>query len=225
MIIQLILVKIDQYIEEEVANPYGHTGAHGHGLIQQPGMVRSMTDTGMHGGGYNQQQYYNNHHMQYQQHPQQPYYENFDRYPKFTLDLVQFLKDLQEKRVSVKAPREKIIENVKKFVEELDIIDSSEIYGSYKTELDLPSSDIDFVICSQSTHGIVCLSQLNDKLGQTQYDWIESYNYIGSATIPIIKIDTKMDGVLVKVDITFKDEGHKGNDCVNVVNQYLEIYP
>jgi DNA polymerase sigma len=206
----------NDYVEEEQPVHHNmHTGAHGqqhHAMGQQP-MVRGMTggdmqNYGHYNYGYPQMQYQQNHNH----HQQQPYFDSYDKYPKFSLDLKKFYIELSEKREIVKEPRIKIIDFVQKVVEEIDIIDHSEIYGSYKTELDLPTSDIDFVICSQKSNGRDCLSDLNDKLTETKYEWIDNIQYISSASIPIIKIDTKVGEHAVKVDITYKDEGHKGND-------------
>lgn len=71
----------------------------------------------------------------------------------FVADLEKFYQNLNEKRELVKMPRQKVVECINKIVDEIEIIEYIEIYGSYKTDLDLPSSDIDFLISSQLSEG------------------------------------------------------------------------
>lgn len=196
-------------------------------MMQQPMM--QMPNQSMVYNNYGQSQHYAQFPGQYDS-----YYNNYMSLEKFSKDLEKFYHELSDLRESYKEPRSIIVQLVNNIIDEIDIIKYSEIYGSYKTELDLPSSDIDFVITNVSqgslistTHadGSEWLKQLNDKLLTTNYEWIEKINYISSASIPIIKIDTKMDNCAIKVDISFKHEGHKGNDWVQIVKSWIEKYP
>lgn len=127
----------------------------------------------------------------------------------------------------MKEARQKVISKITTFVATISHIKLWEIYGSYQTNLDLPWSDIDFVIYSESFSNNDSLLDLYQKLDserQNNPGWISKIDYYSSATVPIIKMVTEYDSYEINLDITFKDEGHKGADWVILVKQYLDEF-
>lgn len=133
-------------------------------------------------------------------------------------DLEAFLREVAEKKFSMKQARQNIINKVRSVIGEMPNIDNVEIYGSYQTNLDLPWSDIDFVIFSHASDSSECLDLLNIRFTEekTTESWIKKIEYIGTASVPIIKMVTEDGEFEVKVDLTFGDDTHKGSDCVQL---------
>ncbi|CAI2373830.1 unnamed protein product [Moneuplotes crassus] len=160
-----------------------------------------------------------------------PYNQEFSQMnqiiPNFREDVDQFLKSVLQKKHDMYKSRENIIQKVKLLVEEVPNIESIEIYGSFKTNLDLPWSDIDFVAFSDLFDGSRCLDELHTRLqDEVEKDsWITKIDYISSASVPIIKLNTIDNDFEIKVDITFGDQDHKGSQCVQLVKDYLSFYP
>ena len=127
----------------------------------------------------------------------------------------------------MKDARQKVILKIKNFISGISHIKLWEIYGSYQTNLDLPWSDIDFVVYSDSLSSSDSLSDLYQKLEnerQNSTGWVTKIDYYHSATVPVIKMITEADSFDIKLDITFKDEGHRGSDWVVLVKQYCEEF-
>mmetsp|Transcript_31846 Transcript_31846/g.36364 ORF Transcript_31846/g.36364 Transcript_31846/m.36364 type:complete len:225 (-) Transcript_31846:218-892(-) len=148
------------------------------------------------------------------------YYQNTHEsylqfYNQFRLDIEQFLKEVQTKKMKMKESRQTVISKVEELISTIPHIEYSEIYGSYQTNLDLPWSDIDFVIFSESFSSTECLRDLYQNLEaekQKGVEWINKIDYYSTAYVPIIKMQTEINSFEVKVDITFKDETHRGSD-------------
>ena len=49
-------------------------------------------------------------------------------------------------------------------------------------------------------------------------------NFIGTATVPLIKIHTKENYGLMSVDISLQDNKHYGIQCVTLVTSLIEKY-
>lgn len=143
------------------------------------------------------------------------------------MDVSHFLKLVEVKKDDLRKSRENIIQKIRSIVEEVHQIESIEIFGSYKTNLDLPWSDIDFVVFSQLFESSLCLNELNDQFvdEKEKSDWITKIDYISSASVPIIKLETMDWGNEIKVDVTFGDNTHKGSQWVELVKKYLSFYP
>ena len=60
---------------------------------------------------------------------------------------------------------------------------------------------------------------------QDKGEWIVKVDYLYSAAVPIIKMETKADDFAIKVDITYKDEMHQGNNWVQLIKDYLQEHP
>ena len=133
----------------------------------------------------------------------------------FRNDVDTFLNLIQEQKLQIKEAREKIIAKVNKIIDNISHLETAEIYGSYQTNLDLPWSDIDFVISSKTFSGKECLEDLNQKFEKelaSEGSWVKKIDYISSAYVPIIKMVTEYELFEVKVDITYKDDSHRGSE-------------
>ena len=102
------------------------------------------------------------------------------------------------------------------------------LYGSHATGLCLPWSDIDVVICNKNSESnencYVPLHELYTYLQNKHNNEFKSINFIGSTTIPLIKIKTKENIGIQSVDISLQDKGHYGLKCVSLVLSYKEEY-
>ena len=102
------------------------------------------------------------------------------------------------------------------------------LYGSHATGLCLPWSDIDVVLCKKNGEGIENNSYLplHDLFTylQKKNDLFKSINYIGTTTVPLIKIKTKENIGIQSVDISLQDKTHYGIKCVSLVLSFKEEY-
>ena len=102
------------------------------------------------------------------------------------------------------------------------------LYGSHATGLCLPWSDIDVVLCKKNgevmeNNNYLPLHELFTYL-QKKNDLFKSINYIGTTTVPLIKIKTKENIGIQSVDISLQDKGHYGIKCVSLVLSFKEEY-
>ena len=102
------------------------------------------------------------------------------------------------------------------------------LYGSHATGLCLPWSDIDVVLCKKSgeasdNNSYMPLHDLFTYL-QKKNDLFKSINYIGTTTVPLIKIKTKENIGIQSVDISLQDKTHYGIKCVSLVLSYKKDY-
>ena len=102
------------------------------------------------------------------------------------------------------------------------------LYGSHATGLCLPWSDIDVVLCKKNGEGVennsyLPLHELFTYL-QKKNDLFKAINYIGTTTVPLIKIKTKENIGIQSVDISLQDKTHYGIKCVSLVLSFKEEY-
>ena len=102
------------------------------------------------------------------------------------------------------------------------------LYGSHATGLCLPWSDIDVVLCKKNGEVLDNISyyplhELFTYL-QKKNDLFKTINYIGSTTVPLIKIKTKENIGIQSVDISLQDKTHLGIKCVSLVLSFKEEY-
>ena len=102
------------------------------------------------------------------------------------------------------------------------------LYGSHATGLCLPWSDIDVVLCKKSgevleNNSYLPLHELFTYL-QKKNDLFKSINYIGTTTVPLIKIKTKENIGIQSVDISLQDKTHYGIKCVSLVSSFKKEY-
>ena len=101
------------------------------------------------------------------------------------------------------------------------------LYGSHATGLCLPWSDIDVVLCNKNgddidTNLYLPLHELY--LYIKERNNFKDIKYIGTTTVPLIKIKTKENIGIQSVDISLQDKSHYGIKCVSLVLSYKEEY-
>ena len=157
-----------------------------------------------------------------------------DEYLKKALqkDLLDFTSYVTQK-IQIISPK---VKELIKYIE--NAVDSSigkeyevKLYGSHATGLCLPWSDIDVVLCKKNGEGgegveynsYLPLQELYTYLIKNN-DFFKSINYIGTTTIPLIKIKTKENLGIQSVDISLQDKSHYGIKCVSLVLSFKEEY-
>ena len=154
-----------------------------------------------------------------------------DEYIKKSLqkDLLDFTSYITEK-IQIISPKVKELINYIQNAVNSSIGKEYEVklYGSHATGLCLPWSDIDVVLCKKNGEGIennsyLPLQELYTFL-QKKKDIFKSLNYIGTTTIPLIKIKIKENIGIESVDISLQDKLHYGIKCVSLVLSYKEEY-
>lgn len=143
--------------------------------------------------------------------------------------ITNFYNDNKLELNSVKISTSFIFNKIKKIFEKYLNNFKPEIYGSYATDLCLPSSDLDIVVVSND-HSKYIYSNANSVLSKVyknleNQEWISSIRYIDTAYIPIIKLVSTSQCKSIKVDITFCDTKHNGLKCVKLVDYYIKKYP
>ena len=101
------------------------------------------------------------------------------------------------------------------------------LYGSHATGLCLPWSDIDVVLCKKNgddidTNLYIPLHELYIYLKEKNN--FKEIKYIGTTTVPLIKIKTKENIGIQSVDISLQDKSHYGIKCVALVLSFKEEY-
>ena len=144
-------------------------------------------------------------------------------------DLIDFTEYVTQK-IEIISPK------VKELIDYIqNAVDSSigkeyevKLYGSHATGLCLPWSDIDVVLCKKNDEGLENISyyplhELFTYL-QKKNDLFKTINYIGSTTVPLIKIKTKENIGIQSVDISLQDKTHYGIKCVSLVLSFKEEF-
>ena len=154
-----------------------------------------------------------------------------DEYIKRSLqkDLIDFTSYVTQK-IQIISPKVKELINYIQNAVDASIGKEYEVrlYGSHATGLCLPWSDIDVVLCKKNGEGIENNSYLplHDLFTylQKKNDLFKSINYIGTTTVPLIKIKTKENIGIQSVDISLQDKTHYGIKCVSLVLSFKEEY-
>ena len=99
------------------------------------------------------------------------------------------------------------------------------LYGSHATNLCLPWSDLDVVICRKDKQFSNSYSPLHDLFKNLQdKNYFKNINYIGATNIPLIKIITNGNFGIASVDISLQDNKHYGIQCVSFVTSLIQKY-
>ncbi len=99
------------------------------------------------------------------------------------------------------------------------------LYGSHATNLCLPWSDLDVVICRKDNQFSNSYSPLHDLFKNLQdKNYFKNINYIGATNIPLIKIITNGNFGIASVDISLQDNKHYGIQCVSFVTSLIQKY-
>ena len=154
-----------------------------------------------------------------------------DEYIKKSLqkDLIDFTSYVSQK-IHIISPKVKELINYIQNAVDASIGKEYEVrlYGSHATGLCLPWSDIDVVLCKKSGEGVennsyLPLQELFTYL-QKKNDLFKAINYIGTTTVPLIKIKTKENIGIQSVDISLQDKTHYGIKCVSLVLSFKKEY-
>lgn len=117
--------------------------------------------------------------------------------------------------------RRNIVTEVESLVRKLWPTSRIEVFGSLKTSLMTPMSDIDITVLDapSSIHALESLEILAETI---KYSFIASYvEVIASAKFPIVKFDHKLSGISVDICIN----NSSGLDTGELMNTYLVQYP
>ena len=95
-----------------------------------------------------------------------------------------------------------------------------EVYGSYATSLHLRHSDIDLVISGVDRNALHTLENAFKNRRELCYE----AKLISSAKFPVLKAKIKKGGILIDVDISYKEKKHRGTKSVEFVNRILGEY-
>ena len=115
--------------------------------------------------------------------------------------------------------RNEIIWRITKVIKEELPQAEVDVFGSYKTGLFLPTSDIDMVVFGEWKH--LPLKTLKDALIKEKISDEENIKVLDKATVPIIKIlETRTD---IKVDISFNTSN--GVKSAELIKKYLVEFP
>ena len=134
------------------------------------------------------------------------------------------------KKIQIISPKVKELINYIQKAVDLSIGKEYEVklYGSHATGLCLPWSDIDVVLCKKNGEAVEYNSYLPLQELYTylikKNDFFKSINYIGTTTIPLIKIKTKENIGIQSVDISLQDKSHYGIKCVSLVLSFKKEY-
>lgn len=117
--------------------------------------------------------------------------------------------------------RNEIIWRITKVIKEELPNAEVDIFGSYKTGLFLPTSDIDMVVFGEWKNGSYPLHILKNALIKEKISDSENIKVLDKASVPIIKIlEVKTD---IKVDISFNTSN--GVKSAELIKKYLVEFP
>ena len=141
-------------------------------------------------------------------------------------DLLDFNDYVKEKLKSINL---KIIDLIKLIQDSVNESIGKEyevkLYGSHATNLCLPWSDLDVVICRKDNQFSNSYSPLHDLFKNLQdKNYFKNINYIGATNIPLIKIITNGNFGIASVDISLQDNKHYGIQCVSFVTSLIQKY-
>ena len=142
------------------------------------------------------------------------------------IDFVNYIKTTPEEIFM----RRKIIQNIKNVV--MHVFPNSElrVFGSFRTGLYLPTSDIDISIIGQfpkeKSESRLLLHKLRDAILDSEVKIVnpneaDSIKVLENAAIPIIKLRDWESSV--SIDLSFNTD--RGVQTVKLVHKYLQIYP
>jgi hypothetical protein len=142
------------------------------------------------------------------------------------IDLIDFEKYIKEKLKIIKPKINELINLIQNSVN-LSIGEEYEVklYGSHATNLCLPWSDLDVVLCKKNNNIENNYKPLHDLyLFLKEKNYFKLINYIGATTVPLIKIYCKNDFMIKSVDISLQDPNHYGIQCVSLVTSLINEY-
>jgi len=160
---------------------------------------------------------------------------------RLSKDIFNFLQNISIRLNRQDRKRSSAIDRLSKVVTALWPRAQVKIYGSHISNLSLPSSDIDFVICLPAVHknapataagvleGRNAINETWQKLLARKLkgeSWIEarSITLIERTVIPVIKVVTKDSKAhRLRLDISFDGPDHHGLDAAQMVTEVLQV--
>jgi len=139
-------------------------------------------------------------------------------------EIIAFEKAVNTFNTEKKTTFDSLLESLKSAVIEAVPGADWDIYGSFSTGLCLPWSDIDIVIRTpQVTYGTSVLDAIESTLKKNKFG--DDVRIIRNTSVPVLKITCSKSYLNKKVDISMYDPRHNGLLCVDLVKEYLALYP
>ena len=137
-------------------------------------------------------------------------------------DLIDYRNYIKKQTEEKKPTIQQILKELQETVNEINPDYKVNLYGSYRTGLSLPWSDMDTVITNvKGEFDENFLSKLYSKL--LAKPWVKEHKYIDTTAIPIIKLVSN-DKYNFHIDISVENENHFGLKTVELVKSYLKAY-
>ncbi|XP_070187139.1 terminal nucleotidyltransferase 4B-like isoform X2 [Littorina saxatilis] len=119
--------------------------------------------------------------------------------------------------------RDEVVSRIENVIQELWPEARVKIFGSFKTGLYLPTSDIDLVVFGQWKN--LPLRTLHNALVEKKIVELDQIKVLDKASVPIVKLtDAETE---VKVDISFSMDHNKSNgvESAELIQKFLDEYP
>lgn len=160
---------------------------------------------------------------------------------RLSKDIYNFLEKISIQLNKQDIKRKSAIDRLSKMVTALWPRAQIKIYGSHVSNLCLPSSDLDFVICLPAVHknapaaaagvleGRNAINETWQKLLARKLkgeSWIDprSIKLIERTVVPVIKVSTKdKKSDVLQLDISFDGPGHHGLEAVQMVTEVMQV--
>lgn len=119
--------------------------------------------------------------------------------------------------------RHEVVGRIETVIQELWPDAQVKVFGSFKTGLYLPTSDIDLVVFGQWKH--LPLMTLHNALVKKKIVEADQIKVLDKASVPIVKLTDAMTEV--KVDISFNVDHNKSNgiESAQLIQKFLTDYP
>ncbi|KAL7444102.1 hypothetical protein ACHAXH_009948 [Discostella pseudostelligera] len=156
-------------------------------------------------------------------------------------DITRYMNSLQSQLKKAEGRRIRAVEGITKTA--LWPRAQIKMYGSHVTNLCLPSSDMDFVICLPAVHknapatapgdleGRNAINETNQKVLARKLkteSWLDqrSIKVIERTAVPVIKVSTKdVRSRVVQLDLSFDAKEHHGLEALAMIQHILEEMP
>ncbi len=150
-----------------------------------------------------------------------------DVFKTLSAEIVAFAGWVRAQTANERGLRDKIIHEISTAVTEVSVDLELKSYGSYATNMCLPSSDVDLVILSRSGKQCEDSARLLELIrgALAKRAWLRLANVIPAASMPVMKVACEFEGAEVKIDVTVHDSRHKGLECVRLVKDCVRAYP
>ncbi|GAB5359614.1 hypothetical protein AAMO2058_000558600 [Amorphochlora amoebiformis] len=106
----------------------------------------------------------------------------------------------------------------------------ADIYGSFDTGLNIPTSDIDIVICNteavpKDIHNAQRTRVQRLATHLSNQKWVKSVHMIAQASVPLVKVHAKVGITTINLDLSFDSSLHRGLPTCAYVRALCIEYP